>query len=256
VTAATALAAAAGAIAAAGITELARGWTPRRRPVLRALAARALARAGARLTPPRDLPARLAAAGLDVAPVDVMAAKLGLAALGLLATLALAPPLAPLTAAGAFLAPDLLIRRRARARAETIEAELADVLDLLRVATAAGLSPARALGEVGRRHHGTLAQELDRAARTAALGVPLTHALAALGRRAGLQPLVATLERATRHGAPLGPSLAAQAQDARAHTARRATEHAARAAPQVQLVVALLLVPSVLLLVAAALIPA
>ena len=58
-----------------------------------------------------------------------------------------------------------------------------------------------------------------------------------------------------RHGAPLGPSLEAQATEARARAARRHTEAAARAAPQVQLVVALLLVPSVLLLVAAALIP-
>jgi tight adherence protein C len=69
-------------------------------------------------------------------------------------------------------------------------------------------------------------------------------------------PLVAALHRATRHGAPLGPTLAAQAAEARARTARRHTEAAARAAPQVQLVVALLLVPAVLLLVGAALIPA
>ena len=72
---------------------------------------------------------------------------------------------------------------------------------------------------------------------------------------AGTGPLIAALRRAARHGAPLGPSLEAQAAEARARTARRHTESAARAAPQVQLVVALLLVPSVLLLVAAALIP-
>jgi tight adherence protein C len=188
-----------------------------------------------------------------------MAAKTGAALLAMLATLPLAATLAPLTAAGAFLTPDLLIRRRARARGETIDAELADVLDLLRVAVAAGLSPGRALHEVGRRHAGTLAAELDRAARGSALGVPLADALTGLERRApaaGVAPLVATLRRATRHGAPLGPSLSAQAAEARARTARRHTEAAATAAPQVQLVVALLLVPSVLLLVAAALIPA
>jgi len=68
--------------------------------------------------------------------------------------------------------------------------------------------------------------------------------------------LVAALKRANRHGAALGPALAAEARAARARQARRAAEHAARAAPQIQLVVALLLVPAVLLLVAAALIPA
>ena len=90
--------------------------------------------------------------------------------------------------------------------------------------------------------------------------MPLAEALE-VGRAAGTGGgdqtlLTATLARAARHGAPLGPSLAAQAAEARSRTARRHTEAAARAAPQVQLVVALLLVPSVLLLVAAALIPA
>ena len=260
-TAAMALAAAGGAIAAAGVTEFAREWRPRRRPVLRRLARAVRARAGLRLAAraPRDLAARLEAAGLDTPPGDVMAAKTGAALIALLATLPLAATLAPLTAAGAFLAPDLLIRRRTRARSRAIDAELGDVLDLLRVAVAAGLSPGRALAEVGRRHGGTLARELDRAAQTVELGVPLAEALAAVARRApatGIAPLTATLTRAARHGAPLGPSLAAQAAEARSRTARRHVETAARAAPQVQLVVALLLVPSVLLLVAAALIPA
>ena len=260
-TAATALAASAGTVAAFGVTELARGWTPRRRAPLRRLAGRLVKHAGHRLASrvPRDLAARLEAAGLDTPPGDVMAAKTGAALVALLATLPLAAGLAPLTAAGAFLAPDLLIRRRARARGETIDAELGDVLDLLRVAVAAGLSPGRALKEVGRRHRGTLAAEFDRAARATELGVSLATALTELERRAsaaGVGPLVATFRRAARHGAPLGPSLAAQAEEARARSARRHIEAAARAAPQVQLVVALLLVPSVLLLVAAALIPA
>jgi tight adherence protein C len=50
--------------------------------------------------------------------------------------------------------------------------------------------------------------------------------------------------------------LAARAAEARAREARLAAEHAARAGPKIQLVVALLLVPSAMLLVAAALVPA
>src|SRR3954468_4582008 len=217
-TAATFVAATAGGVAALGVTEFARGWTPRRRrgsPPLRRLGRALRARAGHRLAAhaPRDLAARLEAAGLDTPPGDVMAAKTGAALVALLATLPLASTLAPLTAAGAFLAPDLLIRRRTRARSRVIEAELGDVLDLLRVAFAAGLSPGRALAEVGRRHTGALARELDRAAQPVALGVPLAEALALVARRApaaGIAPLTAALIRAARHGAPLGPSLAAQ----------------------------------------------
>jgi tight adherence protein C len=66
----------------------------------------------------------------------------------------------------------------------------------------------------------------------------------------------AAVRRAERHGAPLAATLAAQAAEARAERARRIREQAARAGPKIQLVVALLLVPSVMLLVAAALIAA
>jgi tight adherence protein C len=64
---------------------------------------------------------------------------------------------------------------------------------------------------------------------------------------------VGALRRSARHGSPLGPALGAIAADARAERARRVRDSAARAAPKVQLIVALLLVPAVLLLVAAAL---
>jgi len=53
--------------------------------------------------------------------------------------------------------------------------------------------------------------------------------------------------------APPADALAALADEARAERARQVRDRAARAAPKIQLVVALLLVPAVLLLVAAAL---
>ncbi len=261
------LALAAGVLAAGGIAELAaapRG--PRRRGALRRTA-RALARRLGRRDVPRGLAARVDAAGLRASAGEVMAAKLGAAPACLLVATAL-EPLAPgrLGAAGVvlvplagFFAPDAWLRTRARARARVIEAEQADVLDLLRVAVAAGLGPWRALAEVGRRHPGVLAGELGAAARRVALGVPAEAALARFERRcpaAGAHALCAALRRADRLGAPPARALAALAEEARARQARRAAEQAARAAPKIQLVVALLLVPSVLLLVAAALVPA
>jgi tight adherence protein C len=135
-------------------------------------------------------------------------------------------------------------------------AELPPVLELLDVAVRAGLAPARAMGEVGRRRHGALAAELRAAAARIELGVPRARALATLEARcpvADVGRLVAALERTERHGAPLGPALAALALDARARHAQRLRERAARAAPKIQLVVALLLVPAVMLAVGAAL---
>jgi tight adherence protein C len=269
VTAATLLAAAAGGVAAVGVTDLARTWSAKRRPPAPRRALALVARAGRafNVRAPRGLALRLEVAGVETSAGDVMAVKAGGALVALLAALPLAgdlpgrlgPAGCGLAAAAGFLAPDAWLRRRAGARRRALEAELADVLDLLRVAVAAGLSASRALAEVGRRHPGTLAAELHRAAHAAALGVPTADALATLERRcpaAGIVPLVGALRRAARHGAPLAPALEAQAAEARSRSARAHAERAARAAPQVQLVVALLLVPSVLLLVAAALVPA
>jgi tight adherence protein C len=265
----------AGALAAAGLVELAalarraHRRRPRQRRASWAPVLVLLARIGRRIgipAAPADLDARLAAAGrpLGLGPGEAMAIKGGAAALGLALALpsgALLPGRLPLLApfalaAAGFLAPDAWLRRRARARGRAIERDLPDLLDLLRVALAAGLSLDRALAEVGRRDHGLLAREWRRAAAEVELGEPRERALAGLVARCpggGVTTFVRALERAARHGAPLADALAAQAKQARAARARRLVERAARAAPQIQLVVALLLVPSVLLLVAAAL---
>ena len=72
----------------------------------------------------------------------------------------------------------------------------------------------------------------------------------------GVATLAAAIARAERHGAPLVPALEAIVADARAEQARRVREHAARAAPKIQLVVALVLVPAVMLLIGAVLMQA
>jgi tight adherence protein C len=271
-TRAAALAAVAGILAAGGLVELAalRGGARggrRWETVARAVRALARRRGAGRRRGGVSLAARIDAAGLRAGAGEVMVAKLGAAPAAGLAVLALMPAapgrlgvtaLLAAPAAGYF-APDLWLRARARARARAIEAEQADVLDLLRVAVGAGLAPWRALEEVGRRHPGVLAGELGAAARRVRLGVPRDAALTGLERRcpaAGTHALTAALRRADALGAPPGRALAALAEEARARQARRAAEHAARAAPKIQLVVALLLVPAVLLLVAAALLPA
>ena len=61
------------------------------------------------------------------------------------------------------------------------------------------------------------------------------------------------IERSHRYGSPLADQLREQASALRAAQSRRIEEQAARAAPKIQLAVALLLVPSVLLMIAAGL---
>jgi tight adherence protein C len=267
---AAALAFLAALLATAGLASLAPG---RRRRRLGGLSLRILVTAGEslraslRLPAPRDLAARLDAAGLPpgLGEREVMAAKLGAAAvagaIGLPMSTSAPGRLGPLVAAAApaagFLAPDLWLARRAAERARRVRRELPALLDLLRVTVDAGLSLPAALAAVGGRASGPLAREWRGVARQAALGVPITDALAGMARRLPLPEvaaLVGALERARRHGAPLAGTLAAQARDARFALRRGVQEEAARAGPKIQLVVALLLVPSVLLLVAAALV--
>jgi tight adherence protein C len=230
----------------------------------RSLAGRAL---GIRALSDRGVDARLAAAGVATSAEELAAVRAGgaLVALAGVLPLAWAAPgrlglaLLALAPAAAYGGPSLWLWRRTRHRAHAVDRELADVLDLLRVALAAGLAPMRALAEVGRRHPGVLAAELRRAAQRRALGLPAATVLDELERRcpgAGVPALCAALRRADRHGAPLNGALCAQARDARAASAARTAEAAARASPRIQLVVALLLVPSALLLVAAGLLPA
>ena len=70
----------------------------------------------------------------------------------------------------------------------------------------------------------------------------------------GVATLAAAIARSDRHGAPLAPALSALAAEARAEQSRRLRDGAARAAPKIQLVVALVLVPAVMLLVGAVLV--
>ena len=273
------LALAAGFAAAAGIVDLAEA-AARRRAARRAAGAAPRARTrrataallalGRRLgapAPPSDLAARLDAAGATLDVADAMAIKAGgalAAALAALPLTQLAPgrlgPVAPLAGAAAgFLALDGWLVLRARRRRQAMAVELPDVLDLLRVVLEAGLPPTRALAEVGRRHHGALPDELAAAAARSAVGASRHDTLRRLQRRApveGVAALVTILERADRLGTPPAEALAALARDARELRARTRAEQAAKAAPKIQLVVALLLVPSVMLLVAAALAPA
>jgi tight adherence protein C len=215
---------------------------------------------------PLSLEQRIAAAGspAGLGPRELMAAKLAAAVggaaagtfLGAVAPGRLGPVLVVAGPAAGFLVPDWWLRRRARERADAARRELPALLDLLRVTVEAGLPPAGAFAAVGERTSGTLAAEWRTVGALCGLGVPLGDALAGLERRLPLpevRSLVAALDRAARHGAPLADTLEAQARDARLARRRQIQEEAARAGPKIQLVVALLLVPSVLLLVAAAL---
>ena len=117
--------------------------------------------------------------------------------------------------------------------------------------------PAALFAELARCSRGPLATELATAVADMECGVPQAEALRALRERvpdAAVAALTAALERSRRYGSPLAEQLHEQAAALRRGERRRIEERAARAAPKIQLVVAMVLVPSVLLTIAAALI--
>lgn len=157
--------------------------------------------------------------------------------------------------AAGFLAPDALLERRGRRRGIQLRGALPDALDLLATAAAAGRSPLAGMGEIA-TGEGPLARELAVLVAETSCGAPQGEALRALRERVPVQELgamCAVIERSRRHGSPLADQLSEQASSLRAAQRRRIGEHAAKAAPKIQLAVALLLVPSVLLMIAAGL---
>jgi tight adherence protein C len=213
------------------------------------------------------LPERLRRSGLEakLPLVAVLVAKLAGAACGGLAALG-AVPAAPgrtallvaiaLPAAG-FLAPDALLEREARRRRRRLLSALPDALDLLAVSAGSGRGPAAGLAQLARAGDGPLAEELRLTVAELSCGMPLGTALRSLRARvpgSELATLVAAIERSRRFGSPLAEQLRRQAGALRRDSRRAVEERAAQAAPKIQLVVALVLVPSVLLMIAAGLI--
>jgi tight adherence protein C len=207
---------------------------------------------------------RAKAAGLGYLAEDLLALKCGLSLVAAIAMVPLAGALGPragvlvliLVCASAFFAPDLMLSRRISARRRRIAVELPALLDLLAVTIGAGLPVSSALHEVALRQGGLLGVELRTAEQAIQAGDSRAQALEALRERCphdGVAAMVSAIARADRHGARLGPALGAVASDARQQRARAIREHAAKAAPQIQLVIALGLVPATMLIVAAGL---
>ncbi len=213
------------------------------------------------------IPGMLMRAGLarEVNPVTVLLVKVVLAVTSFLFAATLSPLLparlgffilAGVVGLG-FLVPDLLLARLARRRLGQIAASLPDALDLLAVSVGTGRQIGPAMAELGTRGRGPLAEELGLTARQIEWGRPPEEALAELRDRVrspGIASFCATLDRSRKFGSPLAEHLRRQATDLRHHHRRQIQEEAARAAPKIQLVIAFVLVPSVMLMLVAALV--
>ena len=230
-------------------------------PAVLRLAARMPCPSGlVRLAARPDDAARIARAGLtrDLPVASLSRARAGaaLAAAGLALPLAVASPaaaaLAPALGRAGAIVPSRWLAARQAARRRALVRELPDLLDLLGICVESGMALDPALELAAGRLGGTLGSEIERVLLDLSLGTPRADAYRALVERTGAPEIAQTvgaLLQAEELGAPLSRALEGQGAALRVARRQAARERAARAAPKIQLVVSLLMVPAVLLLV-------
>jgi tight adherence protein C len=153
-----------------------------------------------------------------------------------------------------FLLPDWDLDRRAVRRRGLVLMELPTILDMLTLATSAGMALEQALEEVARQSEGVVAYELRVVARELALGKrrTLPEALAGLAERLGtpeVEHILGRLGAAYEQGLPLGQALPAHAQALRERQRLHIVEEGGKASVRMLLPVALLILPALFVVV-------
>ncbi len=148
--------------------------------------------------------------------------------------------------------PAAWIGRRARERRRAIVIQLPDLIDVVVLCADAGLALEPALRHAARRLDGACVEEVRVMLGQLDLGTPRREAYRDLAARTGtaeLTGLVSALLQAEELGTPVNAALARQAELLRANRSQAIREQSAKAAPKVQLVVAMVMVPASLLLI-------
>jgi len=157
-----------------------------------------------------------------------------------------------------FLMPDWELDRRLASRRTLVVMELPILLDMLTIATSAGLALEQALSVVARQSQGAVAQELQHAVREMALGqrsvVEVLEAVAVRNAIPEISSFVGQLRAAHEQGIPLVQTLSTQAEALREQKRLRIVEEGGKASVRMVLPVALFILPVlfVVLLVPAA----
>jgi tight adherence protein C len=153
-----------------------------------------------------------------------------------------------------FLLPDWDLERRSAERRGLVLMELPTILDMLTLATSAGMALEQALEEVAWHSEGVVARELRLMVRELALGQrPTLHAaLLAMAERLGtpeVDHVLGRLSAAYEQGLPLGQALAAHAQAMRERQRVHIVEEGGKATVRMLLPVALLILPALFVVV-------
>ena len=132
-----------------------------------------------------------------------------------------------------FFGPSLVLYQRAYDRAERLQRDLPDAIDLLTISVEAGLGFDAAIQQVAVHTQGPLADEFARVLREMQIGQGRAAALRALGERtnvADVRTFVGAMVQADAFGIPIAHVLRVQSQEIRVKRRQRA-EHKAQQVP-------------------------
>ncbi|MEN8672770.1 type II secretion system F family protein [Nocardioides sp.] len=138
-------------------------------------------------------------------------------------------PVVTLTALGGlllgFFAPDLYLYQAAYNRAETLQRELPDAIDLLTISVESGLGFDAACQQVARNTEGPLAEEFSRMLSEMQIGQSRSQALRSMAERtnvADVRSFVSAMVQADSFGIPIGSVLRVQSSEIRVKRRQRA----------------------------------
>ena len=153
-----------------------------------------------------------------------------------------------------FLLPDWDLDRRQAGRRGMVLLELPTILDMLTLATSAGMALEQALEEVATQSEGAVARELRMVVRELALGQhrTLEAALESMAERLGMpevEHVIGRMAAAYEQGLPLSQALAAHAQALRERQRLHIVEEGGKASVRMLLPVAVLILPALFVVV-------
>jgi tight adherence protein C len=128
-----------------------------------------------------------------------------------------------------FFAPDLYLYQKAHERAERLQRELPDAIDLMTISVESGLGFDAAVQQVARNTEGPLAEEFSRVLREMQIGQGRADALRALGERTNVgdvRTFVGAMVQADSFGIPIAQVLRVQSAEIRVKRRQRAEEKA------------------------------
>ncbi|MGW5877897.1 type II secretion system F family protein [Nocardiopsis terrae] len=147
---------------------------------------------------------------------------------------------------------DLNLYVQTQERADQVQTQLPDFLDVLAVTVSAGMSFRAAVGRVAASMPGVLADEFTIALRQMELGISRREAFDSLRRRNrndSLSKFVTAIQQAEELGAPLSDTLVNISSDMRRADAQYMRRKAQQLNPRVTMVTAVTLLPGLLILI-------